>query len=370
MRRIFLVSLLALSLIACGTNNAALEDDQTPRSRYTGAVGESPVGVIPEGSLRDATRNRDIGVAVDYPTRSGPHPLIIFSHGFGSTAREYIGLASYWASQGYVVIRPTHADAGKGATARGAQDAWATQGAADWAGRVQDVRFLIDSLDQLEQRYPELQGKMDRARIGVGGHSYGAMTAMLIGGGRTFPGGTTAYADPRVRAIVAMGTPGPGPSRGLTNESFAQLTKPTLFIVGTRETGVDETETPAWRRQAFELAPAGDKWLVTLEGGTFSAYTGRIDPALQPDRRATDRPIMEDPNDPNRNPVAPPVVRQQEPRRPAREGTPGLRTRGAFATVKALSLAFWDTYLRDDRAEARTALEAAGTRGGVTLEKK
>ena len=369
MRRILLVSFLALTLIACGTNNAALDNDQTPRSRYTGDVGESPVGVIPEGSLRDAARNRDVGVAVEYPTRPGPHPLIIFSHGFGATAREYVGLASFWASQGYVVIRPTHADAGRGNTARAAQDAWATQGAADWAARVQDVRFVIDSLDQLEQRYPELQGKIDRTRIGVGGHSYGAMTAMLIGGGRTFPGGT-AYADPRVRAVVAMGPPGPGPSRGLTEESFAQLTKPVLFIVGTREMGVGETETPAWRRRAFELAPAGDKWLVTLEGGGFSAYTGRMEP-VQADRRPDDSPIIDDPTDPTRNPVAPPVVRPaQDPRRPGRETATGLRTRGAFATVKALSLAFWDSYLRDNNTEARTALEAAGTRGGVTLEKK
>lgn len=363
MRRILLISLFAVALASCASRDAALDTDQTPRSRYTGDVGESPVGVIPEGSLRDDARNRELGLAVEYPTRGGPHPLIVFSHGFGAEARDYAALGSFWASQGYVVIRPMHADAGRAVSAQAARTAWAAQTAADWTARVQDIRLVLDALDQIEQRYPELQGKIDRARIGVAGHSYGAMTAMLIGGARTFPG-VAAYADPRVRAVVAMGPPGPSESRGLTDESFAQLTKPTLFIVGSRELGVDESESPEWRRRAFELAPAGDKWLITLEGAANNAYTGRIQGAPQQVRDPLDDPM----DDRGRNPGAP-RVRTPDPQRRGREGTVGLRTRGAFATVKALSLAFWDTYLRDD-ADGRTALEAAGARGGVTVERK
>ena len=53
-----------------------------------------------------AGRARD-GVVPDAP---GPHPLIVFSHGFGGSSRGYVGLSSYWASHGYVVIAPSHAD--------------------------------------------------------------------------------------------------------------------------------------------------------------------------------------------------------------------------------------------------------------------
>jgi dienelactone hydrolase len=367
MRRILLPLLLALSFVACSSNQTTLDPTQTPRSRYTGDVGESPVGVIPEASLRDNARNRDLGMAIEYPTRPGPHPLIVFSHSFGSLPREYAGLSSFWASQGYVVVRPVHADAGKTVNATGAREAWATQGAADWAARVQDVLLVINQLDQLEQRYPELQGKIDRTRIGVGGHSYGAMTAMLLGGAQTQPGGATS-ADPRIKAIVALGPPGPSTSRGLTEQSWAQLTKPALFIVGTAETGVDDTETPAWRRRAYELSSAGDKWLLTLEGGTGSAYTGRLSAVGAGNSQVIRDPIADTPNDPRRDPVNRPVVTAPAETR-QREGATGLRTRGAFASVKAMSLAFWDTYLRES-TEGRTALEAAGSRGGVTLERK
>ncbi|HEY0160036.1 MAG TPA: hypothetical protein VGF28_22305 [Thermoanaerobaculia bacterium] len=368
MRRLALLlfSLLAFAFVTCAPKNA-LDTEQTPKSRYTGDVGESPVGVIPEGSIRDSANNRELKISVDYPTRKGPHPLLIVSHTFGGAARDYIGLSSYWASQGYVVVRPSHADAGRAtASSRSMQDAWESQTANDWRMRVQDVTFLIDQLDLLEQTYPELQGKIDRTKIGVAGHVHGAFTAMLLGGARTFPGGT-AYADPRVKAIVAMSPPGPGATRGLTDQSWAELRTPALFITGTGEQGADETETTEWRRQAYNLSPAGDKWLLVLEGANHSAYTGRM--GMPAEVRES---IIDHDRDPttDRGPLANPApVAQPRDQRVRREDQAGLRVRGAYATVKALSLAFWDTYLRGD-AEGRQALEAAGARGGVTLERK
>ncbi len=374
-RRIALVFLALLALAAC-TNNDALDVDQTPRSRYSGEIGASPVGVIPEEVFRDTERNKDISFSVHYPTRPGPHPLILFSHGFGGSHRTYIALASYWASQGYVVIAPSHADAGRRQDVRRAEDMWEPQTAEDWRNRVRDLTYFLDSMDELERRYPELQGKIDRAKVGAAGHSYGAFTAMLLGGTRTFLSGTgpsgTTYADPRVKAVVAMSPPGRSELRGLTAESWAELRTPALFMTGTADQGVSETETPEWRRQAFELAPAGEKWLVVLEGARHGSFTGRID-FTEPVRTQERLPSVADPNrDPERDPRLP----DQRPRIPqtAQQGTSrasslGLRERGIFSNVKAISLAFWDLYLKGE-AEGRTALESGSTRGGVEVVKK
>ena len=360
-RLVFLLSLFAFAFIGCSPK-PALDADQTPRSRYTGDVGESPVGVIPEGTI--SAGGRELKIAVDYPTRKGPHPLLILSHSFGGSPRDYIGLSSFWASQGYVVVRPAHADAGRAtASSRSMQDAWESQGPNDWRARVQDVTFLLDQLNLLEQTYPELQGKIDRDKIGVAGHVHGAFTAMLLGGARTFPG-ATVYGDPRVKAIVAMSPPGPGPSRGLTDESFAELRTPTLFITGTAEEGANQTETTEWRRIGYNLAPAGDKWLVVLEGANHGAYTGRN---MRP---AEVRELVDETEHPTEGPFTNPAPVTTPPRRaPAREDQAGMRFRGHYASVKALSLAFWDAYLRGD-AEGREALEKAATRTGVTVERK
>jgi predicted dienelactone hydrolase len=366
MRRLafLLLSLLAFAFVSCAPK-PALDAEQTPKSRYTGDVGESPVGVIPEGSLRDSANNRELKIAVDYPTRKGPHPLLIFSHSFGGSPRDYIGLSSFWASQGYVVVRPSHADAGRAAaSSRSMQDAWESQTPNDWRMRVQDVTLLIDQLDLLEQTYPELQGKIERTKIGVAGHVHGAFTAMLAGGARTFPG-PAVYADPRVKAIVAMSPPGPGATRGLTDQSFAELRTPALFITGTGEEGANETETVEWRRQAYNLAPAGDKWLVVMEGTNHSAYTGRMQ--LPGELREVIEPT---PNPHTGGPFdSPAPVPPQQRRLPTREDQAGMRVRNATGTVKALSLAFWDAYLKGD-AEGREALEKAASRMGVTVEKK
>ncbi len=363
-RRFLIVTLVLLA--ACATVDDDGEDNlasDESRPRYSPEAGTSPVGVIPDAVIRDAERDKDLTVNIEYPTRPGPHPLIIFSHGFGGSNRSYVGLSSYWASKGYVVMKPAHADSSRQPGVRELEDIWESQTPADWRNRVRDVTFLIDSLDKIEQQFPELAGKIDKSRIGVGGHSYGAHTAMLVGGARTFPGGVS-YADPRVKAIIAMSPQGPSEIRGLTRESWAELRTPALFMTGTRDRGISDAETPEWRREAFELSPAGDKWLIVLPDAGHAVFTGRMERFTEAQAREEARrgdPL--DPDDP-RDPQA----RTRRPR--ARGAAEGLaaRARSSFAQIKVLSLAFWDAYLRGD-APGREQLEKAADRG-VELKRK
>ena len=370
-RRFLLITTLAL-LAACATgmdddgeDNAASEES---RPRYSSEAGPSPVGVIPDAVLRDAQRDKDLTVTIEYPTRPGPHPLVIFSHGFGGSNRAYVGLSSYWASNGYVVMKPAHADAARRPSEL--DDVWESQTATDWRNRVRDVTFLIDSLDRIEQQFPELAGKIDRNRIGVGGHSYGAYTAMLVGGVRTYPG-AASYRDERVKAIIAMSPQGPSDVRGLTRESWTELRIPTLFMTGTRDRGISDAETPEWRREAFELSAAGDKWLIVLPDAGHAAFTGRMERFTEAQARDTTRRDPVDPQDPNnpRDPTEP------QPRLPQRTRTRGTadrmadRARSSFGTIKILSLAFFDAYVRGD-APGKEQLEKAAERFGVEVKSK
>jgi predicted dienelactone hydrolase len=353
-RRTVSVLLLALAFASCASAPNQLDEDQGPRSRYSGQAGESPVGVIPEGTVRDEERGKDVVFTVEYPTRPGSYPLILFSHGFGATRQAYVGLSSHWASQGYVVIKPAHADSGRLELGKIAED-WKNQTQTDWRNRVRDMTVIIDKLDRIEESYPELKGKIDRSKIGAAGHSYGAFTAMLLGGARARG---TSYADRRVKAIVAMSPQGPSETLGLTEESWKDVTVPALFMTGTNDRGIAESETPEWRRRAYELSPAGDKWLVVFEGGSHATFTGRIDASAPPLRPLSETPMI---GDTQRRPM---VTEERQ-----REGAPGLRIRNLFGNVKAISLAFFDAYLRGE-AEGRTTLENAAQRGGVELVRK
>lgn len=357
-RRLIAAVVAGMFALSCASATEEGPPRSTERTRYSGLeIGPTPVGSIPDVVLRDDERNKDVQLTIDYPTRGGPHPLVVFSPGFGGSHRGYVGLSSYWAANDYVVIRVNHAD--RTANVKSVEDIWTSVTPADWRNRVRDIAFVLDSIDTLTRRFPELQGKIDATKIGVAGHSYGAHTAMLAGGVRTFPG-AVSYADRRVKAVVAMSPQGPSDARGLTRESWAELRVPTLFMTGTRDEGPSELETPAWRSQAFELSPAGDKWLATVAGARHGTFTGRFDTTIETAsrQRAEEERILGGvmtPEDPRR-------------RRTASENA-ALRQQELFAIIRGVALSFFDAYLRGDAA-GRAALEKPNTRGNVTVERK
>ncbi|HEV7240213.1 MAG TPA: hypothetical protein VGQ36_13320 [Thermoanaerobaculia bacterium] len=352
---VLMIAVLALSCESSSYEEGAPKS--TASTRYTGLeIGPTPVGVIPDVLLRDNDRNKDIDLVIDYPTRGGPHPLIVFSPGFGGSHRGYVGLSSYWAANNYVVIRVNHRD--RIANITKAEEVWVNATAADWKNRARDITLVLDSLESLVQRYPELEGKIDATKIGVAGHAYGSHTAMLAGGVRTFPGGVS-YADPRVKAVIAMSPQGPAESRGLTSESFAELRVPAMFMTGTLDQGATESETPEWRSEGFKLAPAGDKWLVTIEGVRTATFTGRNDGLLEAIAREEDRDIGRT-YVPSRRPETSPRTRTEQA---------SVRHQQMVADIRGIALTFFDTYVRGDAA-GREALEKAGTRTGVVVEKK
>lgn len=358
-RRLVVITFIAALAAACATTpdpkDAAAGADpreKDPKFRYGSNPGPSPVGAIPDVVINDAARNKDVKITIDYPTRSASNPLVVFSHAVGGSNRSYAGLASHWASFGYVVIRLQHGD-----NEVKADDLTSTH----WRDRVRDVTFVLDSLNALAERYPELQGKIDTNKIAAAGHSRGAMTAMLLGGMRTFPG-AVSYADPRVKAVVAMSPVGPHERWGVTAESFADLRVPTLFMTGTRDTGASEAETPAWREQAFELSPVGDKWLVTVDNLTHATFTG-VSGAVIEDARYQG-PVNIDPTlDPQES------RRRTQQSQNDRARRLGLGERALFGRVRAYALAFLDAYLKDDTG-GRDYLREADGRSNVIVKMK
>ncbi len=238
-------------------------------------------------------------------------PLDHFSHGAGGSKDGYVllrRLTSCWAEHGYVTIQPTHADSlalrdtkNMTQTQRLAAIAAMTEvdDPAAWEARVRDLTLIMDSLDEIARQAPGLAVRMDRERIGVGGHSFGAATTAMIGGA------AKSLADPRPQALLLISGQGRG-RFGFTEHSWDEFKRPMMSITGSRDLGY-KNQSPDWRREPYRYSPPGDKYDVFIEGASHMTFAGQ-GPAV------------------------------------------------AFEYAKIASLAFWDAYLKHSEAAKKWLL--------------
>jgi len=244
--------------------------------QYAPTTGPYKVLTVDKIVLHDPARDKNIPIKIYYPGAVGRFPVIIFSHGALASKDAYSGLGQYWASYGYVSIHPSHADSIADSGFRGSLRQALSDPRA-WENRPKDVSFIIDSLAHVETFAPQLVGKLDLRHIGVGGHSFGAYTAGLIGGATILLPGTTSpqsFADKRVTAVVLLSPQGEG-ILGLTAHSWDVVRQPMLLMYGSRDFG-PFGEQPVWRSEAFAKGPAGNKYEVELEGGTHMGFAGLL----------------------------------------------------------------------------------------------
>ncbi len=240
-------------------------------------------------------RGEDLQLRVSAPVTGSQLPIIVFAHGFGSSMDGYAPLANFWAAHGFVVIQPTFLDSRTLNPSPIASHSEAIKAFLDdprkltiWRYRVEDVKRILDRLDFIEDSVLGLKGRLDRSRIAAAGHSFGAQTtAMLLGARVIDSDGSLAedFSDPRIKAgvlLCAAGRGGEALSPFATehfpslNQSYAQMTTPTLVVAGDQDYSPITVLGPEWFTDAYTLSP-GAEWLVTLFGaehmlGGISGY--------------------------------------------------------------------------------------------------
>ncbi len=263
-----LVSLLiALLLAACsggGGAPAGVRSLDAARQRGPYGVGVTTIDLVDTSRPTEAngdvpaSNERKLTVEVWYPADTSaaqpeardvalnrgdaPYPLIIFAHGLGGNRRQSVSYTQHLASHGYIVAAPDFPLSNLGA-AGGPRLAAVLE-------QPKDVSFVIDSMLQFNgQRSHVLEGAIDSKKIGMTGHSLGALTTMLniYGPSR----------DPRIRAALPFATPG-----CFLPDGFAGDTSVPLLVLG----GTDDLITPpVSNRRAYEIANS-PRYLAELAG--------------------------------------------------------------------------------------------------------
>lgn len=156
---------------------------------------------------------------------AGTYPLIIFSHSSGGNRQQSTFLCTHLTSHGYLVAALDHSEVVAAELARKADetDEQKTARIEAWvANRVPDIRFLIDHL--VNDAAWDSEAKIDPARIGIVGHSFGGWTALAA-----------TEVEQRIRSVVTLApggnsNPKPGIIRATLTFKWGRDV-PTLYLV-------------------------------------------------------------------------------------------------------------------------------------------
>ena len=247
------------------------------------ASGPYAVRVV-EDDWRDADTGRTLPLKIYVPDEAAGRglPAVLFSHGLGGSREGGAAWGQHWASHGFLSIHLQHpgsdeslwrdrVTAGDRAGLRDAMRSGIGVGAA--LARVGDVKFVLDEIERRARAGDAVAVRIDRARIGMSGHSFGAWTTLAVSGER-FPVAATSLREPRLRAAIAFSPSAYGPAAGWPAR-FGSIALPFLSITGTRDGNVlQRGVTPENRTRPFRYMPPPDKYLLVLDGADHMAFNG------------------------------------------------------------------------------------------------
>ena len=228
----------------------------------------------------DTDRQRPVPTRLYMPGEAGstqPAPLVVFSHGLGGSRMGYRYLGSHWADHGIASLHPQHVGSDNGLW-RGnpldlVQRLQAAASESEARARALDLRFVLDQV-----LASELGPQIDASNLSVGGHSYGANTAMLVSGARVSATGTgpADLRDPRIRSAILISAP-PILGQGPMEQVLATVRLPTLHV-----TSIEDTiNLPGYRSTVedriaiFQAMSKSRRTLAVFNTGGHSIFTDR-----------------------------------------------------------------------------------------------
>jgi predicted dienelactone hydrolase len=192
-------------------------------------------------------------------TRTVPWPLVVFSHCHVCTRFDVAEVAERLASHGIVVAAPDH----EGNTLWDFEAGTAADvGSAFLAVRVRDVRRVLDRLlDGGAMEIPDdLRGRLDPARAGVMGHSFGGVTT-----------GAVVAEEPRFVAALSIAAP----ISLLSGTRPSSVRTPYLLLLAREDNSITEAGNNVMRNDFRRLG--GPAWLVEVDDAghwSFSDIAG------------------------------------------------------------------------------------------------
>jgi predicted dienelactone hydrolase len=245
-----------------------------------------------DGVLTHPKTKRILQVRIRLPKVKKKSPLIIYSPGLGGGLSNGGSWAQAWADTGYVVVTISHPisndmiwDTQEVSFTQRLQEALASP---QYDLRVLDCQFVITECllgtqsTQLQQIFLskieiKLEDFIDPERIGIAGHSYGALTVQSICRHRAGP-----LYDERIKAAIAFS---PGAMTQASAQHMRQVKIPFFCIMGdqdkqvTFKKGVEKMTLGmalAKRRWVYDNLPKGLRQLWIVSPADHMSFAGEV----------------------------------------------------------------------------------------------
>ena len=226
--------------------------------------------------LFNPSTKRKIGIRIRLPITKEKTGLILYSPGLGSGLNNGAPWCEAWRNAGFVVVTLSHAvtnddiwDISKQSLKSNLRDALAFP---QYGLRVTDCKFVLDvCLADVD-----LKNFIDSERVGIAGHSYGALTVQSIAG----QSNGASQADPRIKAAIAFS---PTAMSAATANSMKTVKIPFFCITGDHDNhvtfkndidamrlGVELTK----RKYVFKGLPPGKREQLVLANADHMSFAG------------------------------------------------------------------------------------------------
>ena len=236
----------------------------------------------------DHATGRKIGVRLRLPPQEKPSGLILYSPGLGSGLSNGAAWCAAWQAAGNVVVNLAHpmTDDAIWNTARTSfqENLKRALSPEQYTYRVKDCSAVLTHC----LKDPALKRYIDPNRIGIAGHSYGALTVQAITGQLL---GGQDLRDSRIRAAIAFS---PGAVSAERAHLMAKVKIPFFSITGDHDQFVTFKDGQSTMRLGmllekrlliYEHLPVGHKQLLILANADHMTFAGET---VDPDRFSRD----------------------------------------------------------------------------------
>jgi len=266
---------------------------QAPQDLKEKAKASDPAVV----TIKNPKTDRSIKLRARLPAAHVPTGMILYSPGLGSGVSNGEAWCEAWRQAGYLVVTLAHPVTDDSLWRTSDKQSFKANmqlalAAPQYGLRVSDCSFALDHCLQTAQLAPYI----DPARIGLAGHSYGALTAQTIAGQ---PLGDSTLRDPRIKAVIAFS---PGATSTERAKSMSNVEIPFFCITGDHDQFVTfkkDGETIqlgvslANRESVFAHLPAGKNLQLKLHDADHMSFAGEV---VDPKRFSRDIKVTEQGN--------------------------------------------------------------------------